>query len=78
MDTKTNKVKKIKMTIPKSRSKNAPTQKYISVNGESYLIKLGEEVEVPDYIYQAYLDSEGAKDKAFDNIQNVQDKMPTE
>lgn len=53
MATKTNetnetKVKKVKIKIPLTRSEQDDV--YVSVNGEPFLIKRGEEVEVPDYV----------------------------
>lgn len=74
--TKNNGTKKVKMTIPRARIKNAPTETFVAVNGESYLIKHGEEVEVPDYIYECYMNSEKAKDEQFDNLLKAQEKMP--
>ena len=41
-------VKRVKVTIPIDFSDNSALP--VSVNGESYLIKRGEEVEVPEYI----------------------------
>ena len=75
---KTDKVKMVDLTIPKLRSANAETQKFISVNGESYLIKRGETVKVPEYIAEAYYNSEKAKDEDFELIEKVKAKMPTE
>lgn len=75
---KTKEVKMVDLTIPKLRSANAETQKFISVNGESYLIKRGETVNVPEYIAEAYYNSEKAKDEDFELIEKVKAKMPTE
>lgn len=72
------KVKMVDLTIPKLRSANAETQKFISVNGESFLIKRGETVKVPEYIAEAYYNSEKAKDEDFELIEKVKAKMPTE
>ena len=41
-------VKRVKVTIPIDFYDNSALP--VSVNGESYLIKRGEEVEVPEYI----------------------------
>lgn len=40
--------KMVKIKLPLTRSEKA--DKYCAVNGKSYLIKRGEEVEVPDYV----------------------------
>lgn len=43
-----NKVKKVKIKLPLTRSEKDDV--YVCVNGESFLIKRGETVEVPDYV----------------------------
>lgn len=44
--------KMVKLTVPINFKDNSPM--FVAVNGESYLIQRGEEVEVPDYIaYEA-------------------------
>ncbi len=45
------KVKKVKIKIPLTR--NDKEDYWVAVNGEKYLIKRGEYVEVPDYIAEA-------------------------
>lgn len=40
--------KLVKIKLPLTRSEKA--DKYCAVNGKSFLIKRGEEVEVPDYV----------------------------
>ena len=41
-------VKKVKVKLPLTR--NEKDDVYVCVNGESFLIKRGETVEVPDYV----------------------------
>ena len=41
-------VKKVKIKLPLTR--NEKDDVYVCVNGESFLIKRGETVEVPDYV----------------------------
>lgn len=40
--------KKVKIKLPLTRTEKDDV--YVCVNGESFLIKRGEEVEVPDYV----------------------------
>lgn len=49
-ETKTTetKVKKVKIKLPLTRTEKEDV--YVCVNGESFLIKRGEEVEVPDFV----------------------------
>lgn len=43
--------KKVKIKLPLSRAEK--DDKYVAVNGKSYLIKRGVEVEVPDFVAEA-------------------------
>ena len=40
--------KKVKIKLP--LTKHEKDDKYVAVNGKTFLIKRGEEVEVPDYV----------------------------
>jgi hypothetical protein len=51
MATTTTTIKKVKIKLPLTRTEK--DDKYVAVNGKSYLIKRGEEVEVPDYVAEA-------------------------
>ena len=44
-------IKKVKIKLPLTRTEK--DGKYVAVNGRAYLIKRGEEVEVPDYVAEA-------------------------
>lgn len=46
---------------------------FVSVNGHSYLIKRGVEVEVPDYIAQVIEDAEAQNNKALEYMASVAD-----
>ena len=54
---------KVKIRLPLTRTEKDDV--YVAVNGHSFLIKRGEEVEVPDYIAAALHDSETALEEAF-------------
>ena len=58
----TNKPKKVRITLPLSRSEKEDV--YVAVNGKSYLIKRGIEVEVPDYVAEVLKHSEESDMKA--------------
>ncbi len=68
----TNTVKKVKIKLPLTRTEKA--DEYVAVNGHSFLIKRGEEVEVPYYIAAALQDKEEALAKAFEYEAQVADK----
>lgn len=48
MATTTNAIKKVKIRLPITRTEKDDV--YVAVNGKSFLIKRGEEVEVPYYV----------------------------
>ena len=59
----TNVEKKVKIRIPLSRENTADV--YVSVNERSWLIKRGEEVEVPECVVEVLRNQEIAIEKAF-------------
>lgn len=61
-ETTVNKPKKVKITLPISRTEKEDV--YVAVNGKSYLIKRGVEVEVPDYVAEVLKHSEEMDFKA--------------
>ena len=51
---------------------------YVNVNGESYLIQRGKEVEIPEYVLEVLRNSERAQEVAAARIEKLktkQDKM---
>ena len=54
--TTNNKPKKVKIKLPLSRTEKEDV--YVAVNGKSYLIKRGEEVEVPEFVAEVLKHSE--------------------
>lgn len=48
--------KKVKIKLP--LTKREKDDKYVAVNGKTFLIKRGEEVEVPDYVAEVLLHEE--------------------
>ena len=61
-ETTVNKPKKVKIRLPFSRTEKDDV--YVAVNGKSYLIKRGEEVEVPEYVAEVLKHSEEMEAKA--------------
>jgi hypothetical protein len=56
MATETTKTKMVKIRLPLTRTETK--DEYVAVNGKSYQIKRGVDVEVPDYVAKAIQDSE--------------------
>ena len=61
-ETTSTKPKKVKIKLPLSRTEKEDV--YVAVNGRSYLIKRGEEVEVPDFVAEVIAHSEEMEAKA--------------
>ncbi len=64
-ENKNGTVKKVKIKLPVDRSDKDNTDLFVSVNGENFMIKRGESVEVPDYVEEVIRHSEEMADKAF-------------
>lgn len=56
MATETKTPKKVKIKLPLTRGEKDDV--YVAVNGKSYLIKRGEEVEVPESVVEVLKNSE--------------------
>lgn len=56
MATETVKTKMVKIRLPLTRTETK--DEYVAVNGKSYQIKRGVDVEVPDYVAKVIQDSE--------------------
>ena len=65
----TAKEKLVKIRIPISRENNADV--YVSVNERSWLIKRGEEVEVPECVVEVLRNQEIALEKAYNFSESV-------
>lgn len=63
-----NKVNKRKIFIPKDPI-NKNSHAWVCVNGEEYYLATGKQVEVPDYIADAFEYSYGATQEAYEKIE---------
>ncbi|MBQ8893377.1 MAG: hypothetical protein IJ043_03095 [Clostridia bacterium] len=68
-------IKKVKIRIPVDRSDKNNTHQFVAVNGETFLIKRGETVSVPDYVAEVLAHSEEQADKAFEYIAEATENM---
>ena len=57
-------VKKVKIKLPLTRTEKDDV--YVCVNGESFLIKRGVEVEVPDYVVEVLENKEKMLAEAYE------------
>lgn len=56
---------KVELMIPRDAANPKEEDASITVNGKMWLIKRGEVVEVPRFVYLAYMDSEKQKAHAY-------------
>lgn len=63
-------VEKVTIQLPLSRERQEDV--FVSVNGESYLIKRGEKVEVPVYIKEVLDNAENMEMLAIERSKNLQ------
>ena len=73
-ETKTNEVKMVTINLPLSRTEKDDV--YVAVNGDSFLIKRGVDVEVPDYVFEVLKHKEDMLMKAIAFEQKAQSKVP--
>jgi hypothetical protein len=67
---KPEKTEKVKIKLPLTREKQDDV--FVSVNGESYLIKRGQEVEVPVYIKEILDNKESMEALALERQKELQ------
>ena len=72
------KTKRVKVKIPKLRGHNAVQEEFFSVNGKNYIIKRGEEVEIPEEVAEVIRNAEKAEDYAMDYAESIGTKVNDE
>lgn len=65
--------KKFKIRLPRKPELGKNQQEFYSVNGKNYMVRLGEEVEVPEPLYNLIMDNQRAEDAAYE----YQSTLPT-
>lgn len=65
---------RVELMVPRDASNPKEESASITVNGKTWLIKRGETVQVPRFVYLAYMDSEKQKAKAYGLEQQAVDK----
>lgn len=60
--------RKVKIFLSKQRGLNAKDKQHININGKDFNIPLGEEVEIPYFVYDALMAIEADKDHEYDFI----------
>ena len=65
------KSKKIAVTLPRLPGQNARQEEFFSVNGKNYIIKRGEEVEVPEEVAEVIRNANKAEEYAMNYVDNL-------
>lgn len=68
------KSKKVTVKLPRLAGQNAIQDEFYSVNGRNYMVKRGEEVEIPEEVAEVIRNAEKAEDYAMNYVDNL-DKM---
>lgn len=66
------KEKRVAVTLPRLRGQNAIQEEFFSVNGKNYIIKRGEEVEVPVEVAEVIRNADKADEYAMRYVDNLE------
>lgn len=64
--------KRVAVTLPRLRGQNAIQEEFFSVNGKNYIIKRGEEVEVPVEVAEVIRNADKADEYAMRYVDNLE------
>lgn len=64
--------KRVTVTLPRLRGQNAIQEEFFSVNGKNYIIKRGEEVEVPVEVAEVIRNADKAEEYAMRYVDNLE------
>jgi transketolase C-terminal domain/subunit len=56
--------KRVVVRLPRNKGQNARQEEFFSVNGKNYIIKRGEDVEIPEELAEVIRNAELAEDYA--------------
>ena len=68
------KSKKVLVTLPLNRGQNANQDEFFSVNGKNYIIRRGEEVEIPEEVAEVIRNAEMADAYAMRYVNDLTEK----
>ena len=63
--------KRVLVKLPRLQGMNAVQEEFFSVNGRNYMIKRGEEVEIPEEVAEVILNGEKADDYAIKYVEKL-------
>lgn len=65
------KEKKVTVNLPKLRGQNANQEEFFSVNGKNYIIRRGEDVEIPEEVAEVIRNAHKAEDYAMNYVDEI-------
>lgn len=74
VDNATTKEKRVIVKLPRLQGQNAIQEEFFSVNGKNYLIKRGEETEIPAEVAEVIKNANNAEEYAMDYVSELDKK----
>lgn len=74
VDNASTKEKRITVRLPRLPGQNAIQEEFFSVNGKNYIIKRGEEVEIPEAVAEVIRNAEKAEEYAMNYVEELERK----
>lgn len=74
VDNASTKEKRITVRLPRLPGQNAIQEEFFSVNGKNYIIKRGEEVEIPEAVAEVIRNAEKAEEYAMNYVSDLDRK----
>ena len=74
VDNATTKTKRVTVRLPKLPGQNANQEEFFSVNGKNYIIRRGEEVEIPEEVAEVIRNAEKAEEYAMNYVDGLTSK----
>ena len=74
VDNATTKTKRVTVRLPKLPGQNANQEEFFSVNGKNYIIRRGEEVEIPEEVAEVIRNAEKAEEYALNYVDGLTSK----
>lgn len=68
------KEKRVTVRLPRLPGQNAIQEEFFSVNGKNYIVKRGEEVEIPEEVAEVIRNAEKAEEYAMNYVENLENQ----
>ena len=74
IEEKQQNAKRVLVRLPRNKGQNANQDEFFSVNGKNYIIKRGEEVEIPEEVAEVIRNAELAEEYAMRYVDGLTDR----